>query len=367
MLKDTLEISVIIPAYNAGKTIAACIESVLAQRTNERFEIVVVDDGSTDDTANIAAQYPHVRVLRQQNTGAAAARNYGAREAQGWILCFIDADCVATPGWFDALVGAIRAGADGAKGTLLSDQPELVARFTQIEYEDRYDRMRGRSRIDFIDMATAAYRREVVLDVGEGGFDTRYSGVSVEDQEFSFRLAKKGCDLRFVQDATVYHRHPTTVRAYFRRKFNIARWKVLVHVRHPERVITDSHTTPGLKAQILSFWGIVLTLPLLPFKPGVTRLSALLIAAFVASSVPFIRKVLRKSDLSLAIWSIMMLPVRAASLGIGMFNGLVTFAPEILSGVRNRESGIGNRVENRLTSDSRSPTPIRNHASKLCR
>src|SRR5436305_10594596 len=195
-----LQISVIIPAYNAESTIGACVESVLAQQTLERFEVIVVDDGSTDGTAATAADYPGVRVLLQPNAGASAARNYGAREAIGWMLLFIDADCVATPGWLDALAGALRAGADGAKGTLLTSQPEPVARFTQIEYEDRYDRMAARPRINFIDMGSAAYRRDGMLGVGQGGFDTSYPGASVEDQEFSFRLAKLGCDLRYVAE-----------------------------------------------------------------------------------------------------------------------------------------------------------------------
>ena len=68
------EVSVIIPAYNAGGTIAACVESVLTQDTREHFEVLVIDDGSTDDTAAIVACYPQVRLLRQPNAGAAAAR-----------------------------------------------------------------------------------------------------------------------------------------------------------------------------------------------------------------------------------------------------------------------------------------------------
>ena len=315
-----LEVSVIIPAYNAASTIAGCIKSVLAQSTSEKFEILVVDDGSTDDTALIAMRYPKVRVLRQENAGASAARNLGAREARGWILCFIDADCTATPHWMDSLAQAIRGGADGAKGTLLTSQPEAVARFTQIEYEDRYDRMLARPRIDFIDMGSAAYRRDVVLGIGEGGFDTSYPGASVEDQEFSFRLAKLGCDLRFVPEATVYHRHPTTLRAYVRRKFNIGRWKVMVHARHPERVISDSHTPPSLKAQLLLFWGLVVALLLSPVRPGAARLSTWLLATFAASGVLFVRKAMRK-DYRIALISPFMLLVRAASLGAGLIVG----------------------------------------------
>ena len=169
------DVSVIIPAYNAAGMIGACVASVLGQRTVERFEVIVVDDGSTDGTSDAATccHDDRVRVLRQANAGAGEARNYGAREARGSILCFIDADCVATPGWLDALVCTIRRGADGVKGSLLTDQRELVARFTQAEYEEKYDRMRGRERIDFIDMGSAAYRRDVMLGLGQGGFDTR--------------------------------------------------------------------------------------------------------------------------------------------------------------------------------------------------
>jgi glycosyltransferase involved in cell wall biosynthesis len=323
-----LEISVIIPAYNAAATIDVCLESVLAQSTGEEFEIIVVDDGSTDDTAEIAGGYPGVRVLWQENAGASAARNLGAREARGWILCFIDADCVATLGWLDALAGAVRAGADGAKGTLLSDQREPVARFTQIEYEDRYDRMRDLPQIDFIDMGSAAYRREVMLGIGEGGFDTAYPGASVEDQEFSFRLAKKGCDLRFVGAAAVYHRHPTTLRSYARRKFNIGRWKVLVHVRHPERVISDSHTPPGLKAQIVLLVVALSGLVVSPLKPGAVRLAALSLVAFGASGLPFIAKAARK-DPQIAALAPVMLVVRAASLGAGLLYGMITLGSQV--------------------------------------
>lgn len=315
-----IEVSVIVPAYNAERTIAQCIESVLAQETREQFEVIVVDDGSTDGTAKVAARYEGVRVLRQPNSGAGVARNLGARDAKGDILCFIDADCVATPGWMDALVGAIRAGADGVKGALLTNQRELVARFTQVEYEEKYDRMRRRDRIDFIDMGSAAYRRDVMLGLGKGGFDTRYPGASVEDQELSFRLAKLGCDLRFVPEAVVYHRHPTTLRAYARRKFNIGRWKVLVHVRHPERIVSDSHTPTSLKAQLVLFWGIAGSVALAPFNRRAARVCGQLLGSFLISTLPFVLKAARK-DPQVALLSPAMLLVRAASLGVGVAVG----------------------------------------------
>lgn len=320
MVQGGSTVSVIIPAYNASGTIEACIASLLAQQTEPPFEIIVVDDGSTDGTGDIAARYPGVKVLRQRNGGAAAARNIGACKATGDILCLIDADCVATSGWVESLVRVIKAGADGAKGTLLSGQKELVARFTQIEYEDRYNRMNPQRQIDFIDTGSAAYRRDVFLEAG--GFDETLS--ENEDQELSFRLAAQGCDLRFAPEAQVYHLHPTTLRAYIHRKFDIGRWKVPVLTRHPSRAVSDSHTPPSLKAQVLLFYAMAALLILPAVQPSTWWLRRLrwLAAIFVATGSPFIAKAARK-DPPVALVSPLLLLVRAASLGTGLLYGAV--------------------------------------------
>ncbi len=84
-------ISVIIPCYNQAHFLYEAIESVLAQ-THHDFEIIVVDDGSTDSTAEVAAGHPDVRYVRQPNRGVATARNTGLRESEGEYLVFLDAD-----------------------------------------------------------------------------------------------------------------------------------------------------------------------------------------------------------------------------------------------------------------------------------
>ena len=89
---NTIDISVIIPVYNGGKYLAEAIESVLAQ-TLKPAEIIVVDDGSTDDSKEIARKYlPKVRTISQENKGAGAARNTGIQVAKGSFLAFLDAD-----------------------------------------------------------------------------------------------------------------------------------------------------------------------------------------------------------------------------------------------------------------------------------
>jgi len=85
-------VSVIIPTYNRGWTLRAAVDSVLAQ-TYRDFELIVVDDGSTDDTAEILQSYgPDIQVLRQANAGVSAARNTGVRSAKGAFIAFLDSD-----------------------------------------------------------------------------------------------------------------------------------------------------------------------------------------------------------------------------------------------------------------------------------
>src|SRR4051812_33839695 len=84
-------VSVIIPCYNQARFLGQAIESV-SRQDYPQFEVIVVDDGSTDDTSEVAARYPGVRVIRQKQLGISAARNRGLRESTGSYLVFLDSD-----------------------------------------------------------------------------------------------------------------------------------------------------------------------------------------------------------------------------------------------------------------------------------
>jgi glycosyltransferase involved in cell wall biosynthesis len=96
-------VSVVMPAYNADVSIGGAISTVLGQ-TYRDFELVVVDDGSTDGTGQIAGAFPAVRVIRQENAGVAAARNRGISAARGELIAFCDADDLLLPPHLEALV-----------------------------------------------------------------------------------------------------------------------------------------------------------------------------------------------------------------------------------------------------------------------
>lgn len=105
-------VSVIIPAYNSADTVGATISSALTQ-SYPHVEVIVVDDGSTDETANIAAAYgERIMLLRQPNGGCASARNLGAQAAQGQLLAFCDADDILLPSCIEAAVRAWRTADD---------------------------------------------------------------------------------------------------------------------------------------------------------------------------------------------------------------------------------------------------------------
>ncbi len=320
--------SVIVPAYQAAGSLRSCLEALCAQTVaRESYEVIVVDDGSTDATATIARD-AGVSVITQPNAGPAAARNRGAAAAQGE---FTDADCAPVPGWISALVTPFSdPSVAGAKGAYLTRQRSAVPRFTQLEYQERYDRMAGRETIDFIDTYSAAYRRDVFL--ANSGFDSVFPTASVEDQELSFRLAEKGYRLVFAPDAQVYHRHNPTVRAYVRRKFYIGYWKALIARWHPSRMAQDSHTPGTVKLQMvlaaLSLLGLVAAvIASLVFGLGIVPVWALVLAvaiAFVVTEIPFLIKAWHR-DRGVVLPAVGLLWARAFALGAGFALGVVRF------------------------------------------
>ncbi|MGE5603570.1 MAG: sugar transferase [Nitrososphaerales archaeon] len=330
--------SVIVPAYQAAATLPACLAALARQTVDPAtYQVIVVDDGSSDATADVGRR-AGVTTIVQAHAGAAAARNRGAAAAEGDLLLFTDADCEPVPGWIAAITAPFsqtaasgQAGAGevaGAKGTYLTRQKSIVARFTQLEYEDRYDRMARAERIDFIDTYSAAYRRDIF--VANGGFDPSFA--YNEDQEFSFRLAEKGYRLVFAPAAQVYHQHNRTLPQYIRRKFRIGMWKVRVTRQHPTQMVQDSHTPGALKAQILiaaaslallaASLGASLALHRIWWPGWIAFVAALTL--FDGTALPFYAKIVRK-DLPVLLPGLALMWARALALGFGFAAGLARF------------------------------------------
>lgn len=327
-----VKLSVVIPAYNAVHTIQVCVAALQNQgHSGLLHEIIVVDNGSTDDTAAVARQ-AGATVIHQLKKGAAAARNAGIEAATGEIICVTDADCCPTTSWLAEVSAPLRANSEIAacKGTYRTNQTQLVARFVQLEYEDKYDLLRPQKTIDFIDTYSAAYRREVLVQ--NGGFDENV--FYVEDQELSFRLASRGYKMVFQPTAVVYHLHAASLASYARKKFFIAYWKAQIVRRFPRRGVKDSHTPQIMKVQMgLSMLAVaagVLSL----IMPGVGLAAvATLLFLFLLTTVPFAHKAWPK-DRAVALATPCLLLVRALALSCGYLWGIV--APQ--TAVRTEQS-----------------------------
>jgi glycosyltransferase involved in cell wall biosynthesis len=313
--------SIIIPTFNGASRIGNCLEALLQQTAGQDVEILVVNDGSTDNTVDAVGRYSGIRLITQSNAGPAAARNRGALEAKGTLILFTDDDCVPTPEWLAAMKKPFEdPDVVGAKGVYRSRQRSLAARFVQIEYEDRYRLMEGCNRIDFIDTYSAGFRRDRFLEVN--GYDLSFPVACAEDVELSYRMSARGWIMKFAPSAIVYHTHPDTFWRYLKKKYKFAFWRVLAVRKNPNKTLKDSHTPQLMKVQLL--FAPVLALAL--FRDFVVHsklpLSLLVCAVFLVSTLPFVWRAVAKDPI-VGLLSPMVLAARACAQLLGVAAGVI--------------------------------------------
>jgi len=231
-------VSVVIPTYNMAQYVSEAIQSVLEQ-TFADLEVIVVDDGSTDATADVAGSYP-IRYVYQVQKGPAAARNQGARLATGAIVAFTDADCVPGRQWAANLVDGFDededvVGVGGAYG--IANAGSFLARLVHAEIQERHTRLGDA--VDFLGSFNVAYRKDVFW--AAGGFDETFTAASGEDNDLAYRLGDLGGRLRFVRNAPVAHYHPAHLWPYLRAQMRHGYWRMKLYRIHPGRLGGDAY------------------------------------------------------------------------------------------------------------------------------
>ena len=320
---QTVCVSVIVPAYNAEDTIGDCLDAIVSQDCPMgSFEVVVVDDGSTDATPDILGRY-EVRLIRQENRGPAAARNKGADEARGDILVFTDSDCVPDEGWLDAMLRPFaESDVAAVKGAYRTEQRSLVARFAQVEFEERYDLLEKAGFCDMLDTYSAAIRAEVFRSCD--GFDETFPEPNNEDTELSYRLCAEGLKIAFARNAVVLHlQHPDSLRKYMRLKFKRGFWRMAVYKRYPGKVVRETYTPANLKLQIVALAAALagLVLWLLEGREGAMVLIASLV--LLAGAGLGLARAAWRADKAVFFALPVMILLRAAALGGGALAGAV--------------------------------------------
>jgi GT2 family glycosyltransferase len=227
---DAPLISVVVPTHNRADRLAGLVRALREQTVVEPFEVIVVDDASTDDTydelGRLAAEHGFLRPLRLDvNRGPATARNFGWRSAQGVYVAFTDDDCLPEPGWLSGLLNGLRV-ADVVQGRTVPnpDHYEKRGPFShtlKMTYE-----------MGYYETCNMAYRRDVLERVG--GFDEGFRFPWGEDMDLAWRAKYDGASSTFVHDAVVRHEISSSDWCRYMRSLRRREGVVLAFQKHPE-------------------------------------------------------------------------------------------------------------------------------------
>jgi O-antigen biosynthesis protein len=231
-LPEYPRVSVVVASYNGGHTLPACLNS-LKHLNYPNYEVILVDDGSTDDTAKIAAQFPEVRTIHQTNLGLSAARNAGIQAATGSIVAFTDSDCRADEDWLYYLVGDLLKTDASAIGGHNFPPPEdnWVAGAVAVSPGGPAHVMlddRNAEHIPGCNMAFWKWALEVI-----DGFDPLYRAAG-DDVDVCWRLLQHGYKIAFSHAGFVWHYRRNTAGAYLKQQRGYGVAEALLRHKHPE-------------------------------------------------------------------------------------------------------------------------------------
>jgi hypothetical protein len=222
-------ISVLVPVRNGERTIGACVSALLVQSyPRDRFEIIVIDNASTDRTREVIAGYP-VRYAYEPAVGRSHARNRGIGESTAEIVAFIDGDCIADRDWLAELAGAFaREPVSAVAGEILADDPVRMAQRFMAQREARWQSVVLALSPPFAITANVAFRRDVFEHVGL--FDPAF--VTAEDVDLGWRFHAAGFRMSYCATATVSHRLRETPWQLFRQQEGLGYGRVLLRERY---------------------------------------------------------------------------------------------------------------------------------------
>jgi glycosyltransferase involved in cell wall biosynthesis len=226
-------VSVVVCAYNAARTIDECL-TALETVNYPDFEVIVVNDGSTDGTAAAAARYRFARVINTPQKGLSAARNVGLAHATGEIIAYTDADVRVDPEWLTYLVqpfGDPLIGVAGGPAIVPDDDPwfaQCVARApgapTPVLLDDRI--------AEHVPGCNCAFRTHVLGAIG--GFNPLFRRAG-DDVDVCWRIQAQGWKIGFAPAALAWHRHRASTRAYWRQQIGYGEGETWLMREHPDK------------------------------------------------------------------------------------------------------------------------------------
>lgn len=320
-----MKIAVVVGAYNEEKHITDLLEALLNQ-TRLPDEIIIVDDGSKDRTAEIIGSYvsknPIIKYIFQKNAGPAAARNNAWKNSTSDICIFTDGDCVPENVWVERLIKPFDnekvGGVAGAYKTI--NKKNILSRFIGLEIEWRYSKVKDE--IQAHGTYNLAVRKKVLEEIG--GLDESYPVPSGEDWDMTYKISER-YKLIFIRDAVVGHYHPEKFWWYMKNQVRRAFDRIKVYKDHPEMKKGDNYTPSYTKYQLLSSAlfapSLIFLYPL--FKFSFALPIVIFLVMMITTLIPF--PYLIKKDIAVAFYSIPVQIARGIAWFIGGAKGLINF------------------------------------------
>jgi glycosyltransferase involved in cell wall biosynthesis len=227
------KVSVVVCAYNADRTMDACLAS-LEKLTYPNYEVIVVNDGSKDRTLEISERYGYVKIISQENKGLSVARNVGFEASTGEIIAYTDSDCVADPDWLTYMVAKMLTADLYACGGPNFPPPEdsLVPSAVAVSPGGPTHVLVSDDEAEHIAGCNMAFRREALAAIN--GFDPIFRSAG-DDVDLCWRLQFAGYKIGFSPAATVWHFRRNTVEAYFGQQRGYGKAEAMVYAKHPFR------------------------------------------------------------------------------------------------------------------------------------
>jgi GT2 family glycosyltransferase len=218
--------SVVVPTRSRSEQLAVCIRKLAGlDYPSERYEVIVVDDGSEHAPQITPTGQMRLRLLRRSHQGPAAARNAGAAQAEGDYLAFVDDDCEPDQNWLSAFAQRITTAPEAVLGgRTVNGLPEntcSTASELLLSYLHSYYRNGNTSQPGFFASNNLALPSGLFRELG--GFSTTFRLAAGEDRELCARVLDRRLPLEYVPDAVVHHAHALDVRSFWRQHFNYGR------------------------------------------------------------------------------------------------------------------------------------------------
>lgn len=319
-------LSVVMPVYNAEATLAECLTRLCSSSFTD-FEIVLVDDGSTDQSRAIAANFPLRVVPTAGRIGPAAARNLGARAAEGEVIFFLDSDVMVRPDTLSRVVGAFERGEiEGVVGVQAADMRhrDLVSQYKNLWMRWTYCRRRGD--VPLFYTTAAAIRREAFLRAG--GFDQGYATPNVEDTAFGQKLARLGIRVRIDPELEVEHVKRYSLLSLLKTDFMRAVSLTRLKLRHPGDLAQNNTSVPASYMASVPLSGVAIVLlvaGVLLGWPGVTTLGVLATVGVVVLNLEFLNAIRMNDGWGRALAAVPLLWLEVLVVGVGTAVGLCSY------------------------------------------